>query len=252
MGKASSNKKVTRAASTGGGRTRQAARPWGWYSTIAVVALLGVLLIVISRNENQDLAAEGRTNEPRLDIDHWHAAFGLYLCDSYAGPLAEPNPLPGLHTHGDEVIHIEPHRVEDSGNNATLGQWADDNGLTLTSTKVAAIGQSFENGDKCGDKAGEVKVRVDDDVVTYDPRDVLLKDGQRITVAFVPDGTEIPPLPQTALDNLAKNQAPAVPGSIPLEPTGSTIPGTPPVDSSVPPTESSVPPASAAPVTSTP
>jgi hypothetical protein len=267
MGKASSSKKVTRAASTGGGRTRQAARPWGWYSAIGVVALLGVLLIVVSRNDRQDLAAEGRTNPPRVGLDHWHAAFGLYLCDSYAAPLPEPSPLPGLHTHGDEVIHIEPLRPAESGNNATLGRWAEENGLTLTPTKVAAGGQSFANGDKCGDKAGEVKVRVDDDIITYDPRDVLLRDNQRITVAFVPDGTEIPPLPQSALDNLAK-QSPAPSTPLPSVP-GDTVPGgvetghneTAPTDAapggsvppaSAPPTETSVPPASAATATTTP
>lgn len=227
MGKASSNKKVSRAASTGGGRTRQTARPWGWYSALGVVVLLGVVLVITSRGARQDLAAEGRTIEPRVGLDHWHAAFGLYLCDAYAAPLPEPSPLPGLHTHGDEVIHVEPQRVAESGKKATLGTWAKENGLTLTPTKVAAGGRSFENGDDCGGKPGRVRVRVDDDVITYDPRDVLLKDGQRITVAFVTEGAEIPPLPESALTGLANNQAPEIPGAggtVPLPP-GVTTPG---------------------------
>ncbi|MGH9181928.1 MAG: hypothetical protein ACRDY5_09455, partial [Acidimicrobiales bacterium] len=152
---------------------------------------------------------------------------------------------------------IEPIQPEDSGKNATLGRWADANGLTVSSKKVAAAGRSFENGDKCGDKAGKVKVRVDDDIITYDPRDILLMDGQRLTVAFVADGTDIPPLPPTALANLEKNQAqpaPTTPGSvvsppITLDPTPAPPP---PAEGSVPPTESSVPPASAAPATTSP
>jgi len=262
MGKASSSKKVARAASTGGRRTHQSARPWGWYSAVALVALLGVVLVLVSRDQRQDLAAEGRTTPPRTGLDHWHAAFGLYLCDAYAPPLPEPSPLPGLHTHGDEVIHIEPLRPQEAGDNATLGVWARDNGLTLTPTKVAAAGRSYENGDRCGEQPGEVKVRVDDDIITYDPRDVPLKDGQRITVAFVPEGAEIPPLPQSALDGLARNQAPATPPvsvdpGAPAPGPDATAPGSDPSapGSSVPTNSvpgSSVPPATAAPAPAPP
>src|SRR5437764_1360996 len=49
MGKASSSKKVARAASTGGGRTARGRTPWGWYSSIFLVVVVGTLLIVVSR-----------------------------------------------------------------------------------------------------------------------------------------------------------------------------------------------------------
>ena len=54
MGKASSNKKVLRAASTGGGRTSRGSTPWGWYSVVAVAVVLGTVGIVFSRQQTQD------------------------------------------------------------------------------------------------------------------------------------------------------------------------------------------------------
>lgn len=261
MGKASSAKKVARAASTGGGRTKRGDRPWGWYSAMALVSILGTLLIVTSREDHQRLAAVGRRDQPRVGIDHWHAAFGIYLCDKYAPPVPEPNPLPGLHTHGDEVIHIEPGRPGEAGKNATLGTWAKANGVTLTPTRLkASSGKAYANGDKCGAKAGRVTVRVGERVIKGDPRSVRLRDGQQITMAFVPAGTKIPPLPASALAELQKNRAqpsqPSVSIPVSIPPPGETPPGeTPPggtpasapPDSTAPPGSTAPPPSSAPP-----
>lgn len=252
MGKASSSKKVARAASTGGGRTARGARPWGWYLSMGLVAVLGVAIIVVSRNDRQEVVSGARKAKPALG-DHWHAAYGVYLCDKFAPPIPEPQPLPGLHTHGDEVIHIEPNRVAETGSNATLGNWAKANNLTLTSSRVKSPGtETFTNGGKCGAKPGFVTVEVDDKVVKGDPRRIRLKDGQRIVIAFVPRDTEIPDLPPTALANLQKNMGTGAqpPTSIPVPAPGAVPPGTPEGSTTVP--GASTPPASDAPATSTP
>src|SRR5688500_3304374 len=109
MGRASSGKKVARAASTGGGRTARGRQPWAWYAGIMAVILLGSFLIVTSRQERQDrLAAGGEISPSAAKRDHWHAAYGVYLCDTFQPPLTnERDPL-GIHTHGDGVIHIHP------------------------------------------------------------------------------------------------------------------------------------------------
>src|ERR1700719_755068 len=82
MGKASSNKKVTRAASTGGGRTAHGRRPYGWYTVLTVLVALGVFLVAFSRHEQQAAASI----HPR-GTDHWHAAYGIDICGTFSPHL---------------------------------------------------------------------------------------------------------------------------------------------------------------------
>jgi len=76
---------------------------------IVLVAALGLVLIFYARNENQASAATA----PIANQDHWHAAYGVYICDKFIDSFqhgADPNaadPL-GIHSHGDGVIHIHP------------------------------------------------------------------------------------------------------------------------------------------------
>src|SRR5438270_7334925 len=121
MGKASTNKKVARAASTGGGRTARGAKPWGWYSAIALVSIVGLALIVVSRNENIRSNNPRSGPAPRVNIDHWHAALGVYLCDQFAPNVKDSGTDPhGIHTHGDGIVHIHPFDKTSAGNNARL------------------------------------------------------------------------------------------------------------------------------------
>src|SRR6476619_3770453 len=119
MGRASSSKKVARAASTGGGRTARGARPLLWYGAITLVVILGVAGIVSSRAEHR-ASASGNTTPPVANKDHWHAAYGVYLCDQFAPPITDTRDPKGIHTHGDGIIHIHPFVRSSSGNNATL------------------------------------------------------------------------------------------------------------------------------------
>jgi hypothetical protein len=201
VGKASSNKKGARAASTGGGRTAGRARPWGWYSVVMLLVGLGVFLVAFSRNENQAAAAQ----HPK-GIDHWHAAVGWYICGTFAPNLPQPATLIGLHTHGDGLIHVEPYTTGsnlDTGSNATLARFVQGYpGLTLTKDKLQLPGgKLYKNGDKCGTSTANVTIRVWDtangtaNTVYVDPKLVHLKDQMAITVAFVPSSTDIPKPP---------------------------------------------------------
>ena len=240
MAKGSSSRKVARAAGTGGGRTSRGGRPWGWYGTMGLVAALGVFLVVYSRNERITALDPAKAEAPRpagsgFPGDHWHAAFGVYACDRFLPPIPEPKPLPGIHTHGDQVIHIEPGNRSEGGRNATLGLFADSVKMTLTADEVKVPGgESFKNGDKCGAKPGRVEVHVDGKKVA-DPRAVRLKDQQRITIAFVPEGTTVPPPPPEALTEMLKNRtdeqvpggSPPAQGGEPVAPPGVPQPGAP-------------------------
>ena len=221
MGKASSSKKVSRAASTGGGRTARGAKPWLWYLGVFLVVGLGVAGIWQSRAEyREELAAGSSDTPPVANRDHWHSAYGVYLCDTFADPLTNERDPKGIHTHGDGIIHVHPSVRSAAGENATLGVFIDAVQMTLTDDEIRLPGgKSYKEGDtKCDGKPGIVQVSVDGGKpVTEDIRDIRFTDRQLLTIAFAPKGTELPKPPsEPGLDNLSDV---APPDTVPL-PTG--------------------------------
>lgn len=254
MGKASSNKKVARAASTGGGRTSRGARPWGWYGSMIVVAILGTFVIVASRNERQAASNPLKSEKPRppslpgqkkFGGDHWHAAYGVYTCTDFAAPIKSDKDPRGIHTHGDGVVHIHPFTKASSGRKATFGVFTETVGLKVSATSVQEPGgKRYKNGDACPDgKKGKVRVYLNGDERPGDPRKIRMRDRDEIVVAFAPEGAKIPKTPSSAAELDRLNDVPGSPGltvpsSVP-EGTGSTLPGAttpaaPPPDSTTP------------------
>jgi len=240
MGKASSNKKVARAASTGGGRTARGARPWGWYGAMAVVVLLGSLVIVTSRNDRQAASNPLKSAKPRppslpgqkqFGGDHWHAALGIYACGEFLPNVQSDKDPRGIHTHGDGVMHIHPFTKASSGRNATFGVYADTVGIKVSGSHVQVPGgKNYRNGDTCPDgKKGSMKVFLNGDEQQGDPKKIRMRDRDKLVIAFATPGADVPKDPPSAseLDNL--NDVPGSPGltvpsSVP-EGTGSTLPG---------------------------
>ena len=222
MGKASSSKKVARAASTGGGRTSRGRRPVGYYSFIFVVVLLGSLLIVVSRNDmGNQASAEAPTTK-----DHWHQAFGIYICDAYiANPSDEGSDRVGIHTHADGLIHIHPFTNRASGRGAVLSRFTDQIGMELSATKLKAPGQKTkENGDKCGDNEGRVRLvewesaeDTSPQFVGGDPGDYRLRHLGVVVMAFIAEDAKPESVPMPA--SIAELASPSD-----LEPTSSTVP----------------------------
>lgn len=263
MGKASSNKKVARAASTGGGRTARGRKPWLWYGTLTVFVALGVFLITSSRADYID----GKTaSTPPSLKDHWHVAYGIYICDEFVPALGDKNnDRLGVHSHEDGLIHIHPKSKRAAGKNAKLDRFLEEVDATVEIDSIEVPGRKkVENGDKCGKQEGEVVVKTWDNqadtegkLVKGDPGDLRFKENQIITIAFVPEGTELEQPPSVA--NLAnpvdmQSQQPVPPGG--EAPPGQAPPeGTPPADGSTPPpsppepaaTPSSAPPDNAPP-----
>lgn len=194
MGKASSSKKVSRVARTGGGRTtRRSAGSWGFPLVMGIVVLVGVLGIWLSRDAAHHSAA---ADQPTVN-DHWHSAYGFDVCGSFLPDLPQPPNLIGLHTHGDGVIHIEPQDpVLDTGKHATLGRFISGYpGLELSRTSFTVLGQTWKNGEpKCDNKAGFVVVK-SNGKVTSDPTNLRVPKNGWITIAFVPKGADVPPPP---------------------------------------------------------
>ena len=222
MGRASSQKKVARAATTGGGRTAGAKRPLGWYSVMAVVALLGVFLVAFSRNEEQSKVARASTTPPRLNKDHWHAAFSVYLCDHFAVNIPQFESPDGMHTHGDGVIHLHPFTPKASGNNSTLGFYAGSvttdlksGPFKLSSTELQFPGdkKDWKNGDQCQGKAGKVKLTVNGKDLNQDPATYIVKNGDLIDVGFVPNATPLPSNPDEKKNLAAITDVPTSTGT---------------------------------------
>ncbi len=149
MGKASSSKKVARAARAGGRVSSGQPRSLLFPGILTLVVVLGVALVVFARNErsNEDLGGV-----PQLG-DHIHQALAVNICgtEKPAVPEWEPSPI-GLHTHGDGVMHIHPFSQLGVGFNATLGRFiesAREEGsldFSLDDTKLEYLDETFEEG----------------------------------------------------------------------------------------------------------
>lgn len=211
MGKASSSKKVARAARAGGrrasgGRQRNLMFP----GVIGVIVLLGVGLIAFAANERK---SDSRIR-PIVNEDHWHAAYGVSICGEFqpAGPEFD-SPI-GIHTHADGVIHIHPFSSGGAGENATLGAFLEGAGIELTDDSLTMNGETWEEGDQeCDGEAAELVVAQWKDVQSNEGKPALIRrdfndirfreDGEGYTIAFVPEGTDEIPKPESAA-NLAE------------------------------------------------
>lgn len=237
MGKASSNKKVARAAKAGGSRARAAGeRNIVFPAALVLVVILGTVLVVYARDNRSAEALE-----PPLLSDHWHSAYGFYVCDEFLDQLPEfvAPQNGGTHTHGDGLIHIHPFSSARTGQNATLGNWMDDAGEVLGNdggidddALHIPGGETYEEGDDTcegldGDPVVQVAVwetaqaAIDDEEPTIVTQSLdairFSADGQAFTIAFAPEGAEIPP-PPTAGDVSQVSQDLGVPeDSIPEE-----------------------------------
>ena len=198
MGKASSAKKVARAARTGGGRTRRGSTSWVWPGLMAAVVILGTAGIVYSRDQRQP------DNTRPLTTDHWHAAIGFYICGSFVPNLPEGDDPLGIHGHGDNVVHIHPFGASSAGKRATLEVFFDTVGADISDDRIELPGQETKrNGDSCGNERGVIRTKVWDTraptdpgrIVEGDPSNIRPQDNQLITIAFGPENEDIPKPP---------------------------------------------------------
>jgi hypothetical protein len=204
MGKASSSKKVARAARAGGRTAGNKQRNLLFPGVIGVIMVLGVALVAFAANDRKS-----ETDVAPVLGDHWHAAVGFYICDQFEPDIAEFESRVGIHTHGDGVIHIHPSSADGAGENATLGAFLEGAGVTLTDSELTTGDQTWKEGDqKCGDEDGELVVAQWKDVESTDTEPALIRrdfdsirfreDGEGYTIAFVPEGTTDIPKPESA------------------------------------------------------
>ncbi len=230
MGKASSNKKVARAAGIGGGRSHRRNTPWGYFAVIALIAVLGLVGTVSSRDRRlAEINKVGKTTPPTVGTV-WNMGYGVYECGKFVPPISTAANPQGIHTTkpGDGIIHIDPTVDAAAGKNATLGKFASAVGMKLNAAELQVPGgKLYLDGDSCEGKPGHVYVMhfafagaagqlyngdtkpkkgQPAQLAKLNPTDVPLGDQEFITIAFVPadDASKIPQPPAYVLKALAK------------------------------------------------
>lgn len=214
MGKASSNKKVARAAGTGGGRTYRGRTPWSYFGVIALIVVLGIVGTVTSRDRRlAQINSQGNT-APTVGTT-WHEGYAVYACGKFLPFIQHAKDPQGITTNQDGIILIQPKVKSAAGKNATLGKFASAVGMTLNAAEVQLPGGTlYQDGNKCDGKTGHLYVKqfgyVGDTIgqlyngdtkhgqlAKLDPRQIPLQDGVLLTIAFVPssDASKIPPPP---------------------------------------------------------
>jgi len=243
MGKSSSAKKVARAARAGGATSQGKKRNLLFPISIAAVVIVGVLVVGLARSSNSKAAAES----PAVG-EHFHAAYGIYVCDKFLDPLTDPGgDTLGIHTHGDGIVHIHPFGSAAAGKNATMETWGKTDGLSFSKNGFTVNGTTYDNGFDCNGQPASVKLYVwNADDTSAAPQIVstsdigafrFKKDRLAITLAVVPEGTDVPPPTSIpTLDNLSDvagaTTTTSVVGSATVTPGVSTDPAT--TDTSAP------------------
>jgi hypothetical protein len=129
----SSTKKAARLAQKGKGKRVRFQGGTIFPLAVAATLILGLALIVYGRQTLPSADAS-----PPTINDHWHAAYGFYLCDGWVqlnGDLEERDSRgqftntnfvrSGIHSHDDGVIHWHPYNSRGVGKNAVLGVFLD-------------------------------------------------------------------------------------------------------------------------------
>ncbi len=208
--------------------------------SLAATIILGTFLIVYARQGGNRAASA--SEPPTLD-NHWHVAYGVYVCSEWKPAITNQNELVngvslGIHTHGDGVIHIHPFASSAAGKNAKMGIFFKAADVKVSSDKIEwpeGVG-SFTNGkDQCDGKAGNWKVAYWADAAQSSAPTILVtdfanlhfdQDRGAITLAFVPDGVDMatlkpPSIPQ--LDTLSDVATTTT--TVAGDPTATTVAG---------------------------
>lgn len=211
MGKASSAKKVARAARAGGRVSSGQPRSLLFPGVLVAVVVLGLSLVVYAREDrrNDDLGGV-----PQLG-DHIHQALAINVCGEFLPNVPEFESTIGIHTHGDGVIHIHPFSQLGVGANATLDRYFKDAreaglDLDLDSTTLSYLDETYEEGETECEGVDDPVLRMgywpnvqdeasDPEVTTGDFTDLrLTTNGAGLTIYYGDPDADIPKPPNAS------------------------------------------------------
>jgi hypothetical protein len=260
----SSTRKAARLAQKGKGKRVRFQGGTLFPVVVAAVLVVGLALIVYARSSQPEADA----GPPQPNIDHWHWAYGLQLCEDapnvvFSGALEEQDTLgnyvsgdyltTGVHSHDDGVIHWHPFSARASGSRAQLGIFFDNYGANLTDDELelpeglmyeetkAPVAEDFprvyEEGEtECDGEDATLKVVVWDDYT--DPGSDQVYTSNFDEIPFDGDGKVVVVafvpddvdvvMPSWAADLPALGAADGSTATVQTTPDGSIIPDTAP------------------------
>ena len=134
MADQNSSKKIQRAARAAAAtRSARERRRLGFPAVVAAVMILGVGMVVMSRNSRP-------AAEPPRRTDHWHSAYGVYDCDRFLDHFTSSADPDGIHSHQDGVIHIHPWNSSATGQDARLQVFFESMGVKVTEEEISGPG----------------------------------------------------------------------------------------------------------------
>lgn len=207
MGKASSSKKVARAAGLGGSRSYGSRPAYAYYLGIAVLAILGVVGVWNATQYRDNKINAAGANAPTVgQSPPWYMGYAVDACGKLLDYVPTTKDPYGITTKEPGIISISPTVKSAAGHNATLGKFASSIGMTLNAAQLQLPGgHLYQDGQTCEGKPGHVYVMTwsspqepaSDGVLqtkksatnTCNPdcnSGVLLKNNTLVTMAFLP------------------------------------------------------------------
>jgi hypothetical protein len=229
VAKSSTGKLVSQIGASGGGKAYKKARPGNYYGVLFVIVILGLTSVVFSRYEyqNPNAAPTGPAPQPGTT---WFAALNIDNCGTQITLPSDTSYKGGFVVLANNVIKVAPVGAADSGNNATVGQFANEYvGMTASSSTLAIPGPTgiaqpsttFRNNTGCaaGTKyAGQTAtiryaywstLAQTSPKITTDPSSIKFTPDMRITMAFLPAAVKIAPPSQGTISAMFTDAAAA-------------------------------------------
>jgi len=250
VAKSTSGKWVSRVGAAGGGKTYQKTRPGNYYGALVVIVVLGLALVLFSRFEYQNpTKATSNAVAPVIGSTRY-AALSIQACGVTLPYLASDatNKAAGFLVGTSDLIRLMPLSAADSGNHATLNQFAAEYpGLIASSSELAVptkTGTSnpattYHNGDTCSSKSkypgqtGKViyaywtSFAQTKPTLTTDPASIKFTKNLRVTMAFEPTGvTPKPPAAKTVDEMVLAATTPSTTTTATLAPPTTSSPTT--------------------------
>jgi hypothetical protein len=160
MGKASSSKKVARAAGLGGSKSYASRPAYGYYLGLVVLVVLGVLGVYnATQYRDAKVNSAGNTAPTVGQTPPWYQGYAVEACGKLLAYVpTNKNPY-GITTKEPGIITISPTVKSAAGSNATLGKFASSIGMTLNAAQLQLPGgHLYQDGQTCEGKPGHVYV----------------------------------------------------------------------------------------------
>lgn len=205
MGKASRRAKRIASDSKAVGASDPVGSRIPWFPvTVAALLAVGLTVVLVLAQQRESIVGIA----PEAFTDHWHASFSINACGEWLPSTTDTEHGNGIHSHADSLIHIHPSSTAAAGPNATLGEFLEAAGATLTDDRYepgrGELPTILDESEGCNGQPSELLLGVwssedptaEPEVVRTGLADYRFEtDGQIFTLALVPEGEAIPQSP---------------------------------------------------------